>query len=112
MKGDFHRYIAEYTVEKEREMQVTLALESYSAGSDMAKDLHPANSIRLGLFLNLSVFLYECMDTKEEATDTANKAISDALNAISQLSEQEQKEANKILDLLKSNIELWKEEDK
>lgn len=60
MKGDYYRYIAEYTSGNEREEIAKLADESYKAAEEIANDkMDTTDPIRLGLALNYSVFHYE-----------------------------------------------------
>lgn len=60
MKGDYYRYIAEYTTKDNKDSVGKSALEAYQAAEDIAnKDLETTDPIRLGLALNFSVFYYE-----------------------------------------------------
>jgi 14-3-3 protein epsilon len=57
MKGDYNRYIAEFTQGQSHQNSSDSALEAYKKASDLAcqylKTTHP---VRLGLALNFSVF--------------------------------------------------------
>jgi 14-3-3 protein epsilon len=72
MKGDYYRYIGEYTKgEKSKEIAKS-ALEAYNAATEKAnKDLKTTNPIRLGLALNFSVFYYEIMNEPSKACEMA-----------------------------------------
>ena len=60
MKGDYYRYIAEYTTGNEREEIAKLADDSYKAAEEIANEkMDTTDPIRLGLALNYSVFHYE-----------------------------------------------------
>ena len=63
MKGDYYRYIGEYTKGEGNQKIAEKALAAYNDATDLAnKDLKTTNPIRLGLALNFSVFYYEIMN--------------------------------------------------
>lgn len=59
MKGDYHRYLAEFATGTDRKDAAENSLIAYKAASDIAmNDLPPTHPIRLGLALNFSVSEY------------------------------------------------------
>jgi hypothetical protein len=73
--------------------------------------LNACNPIRLGLALNFSVFHYEVMNNHSEACTLGEKALSDALEKIDDVDEETFRDAKSIIELLKENLSLWKEEE-
>lgn len=58
MKGDYHRYLAEFATGVDRKEAAENSLVAYKAASDIAmSDLPPTHPIRLGLALNFSVWI-------------------------------------------------------
>lgn len=59
MKGDYHRYLAEFATGTDRKEAAENSLVAYKAASDIAMtDLPPTHPIRLGLALNFSVHFF------------------------------------------------------
>lgn len=59
MKGDYYRYISEFTSGEENTKAGDNAQQSYKDASELAeKELSTTHPIRLGLALNYSVFFY------------------------------------------------------
>merc|ERR1711970_1359186 len=85
------------------------ALKAYDEANGL--DLPPCNPIKLGLALNFSVFHYEVMKNHKAACELADKALQDALDKIDELEEDDFRDAKSIIELLKENLTLWKEEE-
>merc|ERR1712166_481948 len=73
--------------------------------------LPPCNPIKLGLALNFSVFHYEVMKNHKIACELADKALQEALDKIDELEEDDFRDAKSIIELLKENLTLWREEE-
>merc|ERR1719498_1553257 len=108
MKGDYHRYLAEFQQSDTRKASSGNALESYQAASTIANaDLPPTHPIRLGLALNFSVFYYEILSSPERACHLAKQAFDDAIAELDTLSEDSYKDSTLIMQLLRDNLTLW-----
>ena len=109
MVGDYYRYISESAQGDKLEEVKTKALEAYSSASKA--ELPPCNPIKLGLALNFSVFHYEVMKDCKTACKLAEDTLAAALEKIDDLNEEDFRDAKSIIELLKENLTLWKEED-
>ena len=109
MVGDYYRYIAENAKGQKLEEVKQKALAAYDEANQIA--LAPCNPIKLGLALNSSVFHYEVMKNHKAACDLADKALQEALDKIDELEEEDFRDAKSIIELLKENLTLWKEEE-
>jgi hypothetical protein len=111
MMGDYYRYVAESASKENLETVKNGALENYTHAHKMCEALNACSPIRLGLALNFSVFHYEVMNNHKEACVMGETALSDALEKIDDVDEETFRDAKSIIELLKENISLWKEED-
>ena len=111
MIGDYYRYVAESASGTTLETVKAGALEGYNAASDLCKELSACDPIRLGLALNFSVFHYEVLNNHKAACELGEKALSDALEKIDEVPEDVFRDAKSIIELLKENLSLWKEEN-
>merc|ERR1711908_109736 len=87
------------------------ALKGYQEADALSESLNPCNPIRLGLALNFSVFYYEVMNDHKHACELGEKALADALEKIDEVDEEMFRDAKSIIELLKENLSLWKEEE-
>ena len=87
------------------------ALKGYTEADNLSKSLNPCNPIRLGLALNFSGFYYEVMNDHKKACTLGEDALSQALEKIDDVDEETFRDAKSIIELLKENLSLWKEED-
>lgn len=108
MKGDYHRYLAEFATSNDRKEAAENSLVAYKAASDIAlTELPPTHPIRLGLALNFSVFYYEILNSPDRACRLAKAAFDDAIAELDTLSEESYKDSTLIMQLLRDNLTLW-----
>jgi len=109
MVGDYYRYIAENAKDARLEEVKQKAKEAYEEANRI--DLPACNPIKLGLALNFSVFNYEVLKDHNKACELADNALQSALDKIDELEEDDFRDAKSIIELLKENLTLWKEEE-
>jgi len=108
MKGDYHRYLAEFAVGNLRKESAENSLLAYKSALDIATtELPPTHPIRLGLALNFSVFYYEILNSPDRACQLAKTAFDDAIAELDTLSEDSYKDSTLIMQLLRDNLTLW-----
>jgi len=108
MKGDYHRYLAEFKTGTDRREAAEHTLLAYTAAEDIAKSsLEPTHPIRLGLALNFSVFYYEILNSPERACHLAKQAFDEAIAELDSLGEESYKDSTLIMQLLRDNLTLW-----
>mgnify|MGYP002633066328 CR=1 FL=1 len=73
--------------------------------------MEPANTLRLSLFLNYSVFIYEILSGVEDARVMAKKCFDDALYDLERLGDEEIMEAVPYMQALRDNFLLWQSEE-
>ena len=115
-KGDYYRYLAEIGKgEKSEENDKDPAkksasdhaLDAYKAAVDEADHLPTTSPIRLGLYLNYSVFFYELCNNPGKACELAKTAFDTAIADLDTLSEDSYKDSTLIMQLLRDNLTLW-----
>ena len=110
MIGDYYRYVAEAATGDQLDTVKNGALENYNLAQTASDKLNACNPIRLGLALNFSVFHYEVMNNHKQACELGEKALTEALEKIDDVDEETFRDAKSIIELLKENLSLWKEE--
>ena len=111
MIGDYYRYMAESAQGDVLDRARSGALENYKLAEAAGQNLNACNPIKLGLALNFSVFHYEVMQDSKEACKLAETALQEAMNKIDEVDEETFRDAKSIIELLKENLTLWKEEE-
>ncbi|XP_066350731.1 14-3-3-like protein GF14-C [Miscanthus floridulus] len=108
MKGDYHRYLAEFKTGAERKESAEGTMVAYKAAQDIAlAELAPTHPIRLGLALNFSVFYYEILNSPDKACNLAKQAFDEAISELDTLGEESYKDSTLIMQLLRDNLTLW-----
>lgn len=108
MKGDYHRYLAEFKTGPERKDAAESTLLAYKSAQEIAlTELAPTHPIRLGLALNFSVFYYEILNSPERACTLAKQAFDEAIAELDTLGEESYKDSTLIMQLLRDNLTLW-----
>mmetsp|Transcript_143546 Transcript_143546/g.357721 ORF Transcript_143546/g.357721 Transcript_143546/m.357721 type:complete len:249 (+) Transcript_143546:82-828(+) len=108
MKGDYHRYHAEFQNEGGRAEAAGKAQAAYKDALAQAETLlGPAHPMRLGLALNYSVFFNEVLGQTQEAVQLARGTLEAATGALEGLDPERQRESAQIMQLLSDNLQLW-----
>lgn len=111
MIGDYYRYTAESASGDSLSAATENALDFYDQATKAAEPLKAYNSTKLGLALNFSVFHYELKNDSAKACEIAEAALNKAKENIDDMNNDEARDALSIIELLKENLDLWKEED-
>ena len=111
MIGDYYRYTAETAQGAKLEEVTENAKTFYEQATEAAIKLKPYNSNKLGLALNFSVFHYELKNDSTKACEIAEEALNGARDEIDNMDNDEARDALSIIELLKENLDLWKEEE-
>jgi len=108
MKGDYNRYLTEFLTDDEGNEAIDHAREAYIKAEDLAtENLPPTHPLRLGLFLNYSVFLYEILNQPNVAIEMVRKTFNEAIQSIDSVGEDVYKDVTLIMQLLRDNLTLW-----
>jgi len=107
MKGDYYRYLAEFTSGDRHNEVAQHSLSSYKEANDLCSNLACTNPIKLGLALNFSVFYYEVMNDAVTACQIANDAFQQGIQQLEKIEDDQYKDSTTILQLLKENIDMW-----
>ena len=108
MRGDMYRYINEYADTAVRDKP----LESYSQALAIAKrSLEPTNPLRLQVFLNYSVFLYEHLADADAAIQILRDALAGTTtDELKQVDEEVRDEVVGLVICINTQLERWLEE--
>lgn len=110
MKGDYYRYLAEFSTSDTQAGVAQSAREAYETASKLAETSLPStHPIRLGLALNFSVFYFEVLGVPDKACVLAKTSFDQAMSNPDMLDDQH-KDSQAILQLLRDNLSLWTEQ--
>eukprot|EP00747_Dinoflagellata_sp_TGD_P181848 gnl/TRDRNA2_/TRDRNA2_35832_c0_seq1.p1 gnl/TRDRNA2_/TRDRNA2_35832_c0~~gnl/TRDRNA2_/TRDRNA2_35832_c0_seq1.p1 ORF type:complete len:234 (-),score=65.57 gnl/TRDRNA2_/TRDRNA2_35832_c0_seq1:116-817(-) len=107
MKGDYHRYAAEFATGDARTRAADEARQAYTDGTEEATSLPNIHPVRLGLALNFSVFQHEVLGDTQSAIQTAEKALNGAASELANVTEENRGDAYLTMQLLQDNLSLW-----
>ncbi|CAL1701034.1 unnamed protein product [Somion occarium] len=111
MKGDYYRYLAEFSKDEPGDQSAKLSLEAYKwAYKHALANLEPMHPTRLGLALNFAVYYHDIMDSPERACFLAKDAFDEAIAVISShvpKTGQTIEDSLMILQLLRDDMILW-----
>ena len=111
MKGDYYRYMAEYTSPEAEKRQdiVDKSQKAYETATELATSLPATNIVRLGLALNYSVFFYEIKGMPQEASKIAQESYHQASAELKneKFENASYKDITIILQLFQDNLTLW-----
>lgn len=110
LKGDYYRYLSEITGGENREQAIAEAEESYNTAYKISEVLPHTDSIKLGLCLNYSVFLWEIREMQQDAAIIAQNAFNQVVSKINELEKMKAKDSILIIQLLKENLIMWSKE--
>jgi 14-3-3 protein epsilon len=112
MKGDYFRYLAEFTQGETKTKAGASAQESYDEALTLAKtELAVTHPIRLGLVLNFSVFHYEVLNNPQDACRMAREGFEAAIDKLEDVSEDSYKDSTLLMQLIRDNLTLWTSEE-
>jgi len=110
MRGDYYRYLAEFTKHKPDDTFASSSLDAYKfAYKHALSTLDPTHPTRLGLALNFAVFYHDIGDSPERACYLAKHAFDEAIGFALQKASpaQSMEDSLMILQLLKDDMILW-----
>jgi len=108
MQGDYNRYLAEFAENEAKQNAINAANAAYTQGITEAASLLPAaNTVRLGLALNFSVFQHETLQSTSEAVSTATTALQTANADLAAVPQAQLDDVNMTMKLIQDNLSLW-----
>lgn len=109
MLGDYNRYKALVTKGEERLGFNEAAKKSYGEAIQAARDLIDTNPIKLGIFLNYSIFYYENEEDPNTAIAIAEKTLKKAEEGLKEYDDgdEETRDVQSIIEILSNNLSAW-----
>jgi 14-3-3 protein epsilon len=113
LKGDFYRYVAEYSDETESVAASNCGEESYTAAFTASSGLAKADPIRLSLVLNAAVFKYEIQKEPSNAMEMIENVLGEMRDdsLFQEIDYESREEALEVISLMKHNLEIWNEDN-
>ena len=110
MKGDFNRYLAENEINKEKTIDETR--KYYNEGLKISQNLPFHNYLKLGLYLNYSIFYKDILNDNEKAIEMSKSAIKNFEEVKNKLDENDEKvkDSFSVYELIKENLSEWEKE--
>ena len=111
LKGDHYRYLCEISKDKDLEKAIEKAEKTYKEAYEISeKELPFINSTRVGLCLNMALFLYEIKGDKKEGCKIAKKSFEESMKYLDDLEKFKSKDVLLLIQLLKENLIFWSSE--
>ena len=108
MKGDFFRYVAEYSDETESIEAENKAEEAYNRAVTLADQSLPRfSALRMGLLLGVAVFKFDIKKDTSGASEMLMNIVDEFDKTCETLSDKEIFEVREIIDIMRQNIEAW-----
>ena len=111
--GDNNRFMGEIAEGDLKKQVCNNALKAYEEAIEKAKKLGVLNPIRLGLYLNFSVFYYDLLNDHDKAIDIAKKVVLEVEKELPNIDEDadENRGTVSIFEKLKENLDIWVSEE-
>ena len=110
MKGDYYRYLCEFKTLNENKNYLDESEKNYKNAIELSQNISWIGTIKLGLYLNYSVFIYEIKKDTKKAIQIAKEAVKSAKKYSDKIKEEEDKDAEITIQVLKENINYWEED--
>lgn len=108
--GDYYRYLCEFANDDEKAGAIAKASECYTKALQQAEQTLPiAHPARLGLIVNMSVFIVVDEGKLEEGLEIATKTYRDAQESIDNGYSDDLDSVEIYMKMLKDNIDGWQQ---
>ena len=108
MKGDFYRYVAEFSDESESINAESSAEEAYTRALSVAdQNLPRCCPTRMGLILNMAVFKFEIKKDTSGASEMLETAVEECNKEDNGMSEEDMEEVREIEEIMRQNLDSW-----
>ncbi|EAY12376.1 14-3-3 protein [Trichomonas vaginalis G3] len=108
MKGDMYRYIAETSLQVEKQYGTIEGQTAYQRAIEICEqNLSPIDPVRLGTILNSAVFRYEHLKEKGEAFEILQHTVQEVRDHLSEAPPEDQNEISSAYNTMLRNISIW-----